>query len=167
MGKIKGKSWGLDNDLYLYLRDNRLYEDHLSSYRGILDISSLSRISQLTILWCIENIIPIIDAQKKGYYIVFYEELLMDPENQWKRISSALELKDIPSRDSLAKPSQQAPLSMASRLYNDKQLTRWMNIFDDEQLYQIDNILQLFHLDLYNIHDPMPVSRFQKNWHNL
>lgn len=166
MGKIKGKSWGLDNDLYLYLKDKRLFEDHLSSYLGMLDVFSLSRISQLTILWCIENIIPIIDAQKKGYYIVFYEDLVMEPEAQWGRISSAMGLKAIPSMYTIAKPSQQAPISMANHIYNEKQLTRWMKYFDQEQLDQIDSILQMFHLDLYSIHDPMPISRFQRDRHN-
>lgn len=167
MGRIRGKSWGLKHDLDIYLNDDRLIEEHLQPHMSFITNPSLNRIQKLTILWCIENRIPLTNEHISDYCIVYYEDLLTDSDNTWRRILSEIGLDKMPSEKSLIKPSQQAPTDMANRLYDSKQLSRWSGSFNTEQLDQIDYILQLFQVDIYNVHSPLPVKMTQGSSHLL
>ena len=74
--------WGFDEVLQQYREDEHLREDYLYRYDDIVH-RPLSSISAVTVTWCIENILPIIKAQKAGYCAVFYEDLIDNPKAHW------------------------------------------------------------------------------------
>jgi len=160
-----GLSWGLDEDLYLYLNNEKLFDRYLQPYRDLLHDESLSLIASLSILWCIENIVPLIHAQSEGYCIVFYEDLIKDPDRHWERITSALALDAVPGKALIEAPSQQAPDVMVKATYTEKQLSKWQHYFSNRQLEEIQNILNLFHVNIYTVQDPMPIDRIQDDRH--
>ena len=105
--RLGGRHWQHDPLLKRYFQDKRLAE----AYKYCVaweSPQSLSPITGHTLIWCIENSLPIQQAQKSGYHIVFYEELISNPENEWKRVVDALGLSHVPDRVFLARPSEQA-----------------------------------------------------------
>ena len=89
--------WGVNNSLQDYWNDINLREDYLYKYEDLFK-SKQSLISELTMLWCIENSLPIIKAQRNGTCIMFYEDLLMNPDKNWEIIIKTLGLKNVPKR---------------------------------------------------------------------
>jgi hypothetical protein len=153
--------WGFDVVLQQYREDEHLREDYLYRYDDILH-RPLSAISALTVIWCIENILPIIKAQKAGHCVVFYEDLIENPKALWDHMVHSLGLNAVPRSELLVKPSQQTSILMKKSIFgNDTQLTKWRQHLSEEQLLEIDKILNIFNVNIYSALDPMPISRIQ------
>lgn len=163
-GKI-GAVWDFNGStkqsiLSQYKQDEQLRKDYLDKYYEIFS-EKLSPVAGHTLLWCIENILPIYNQQKKKRYVFFYEDIVKDPEKEFGRMAKVLSLERKPDSAIIAQPSQQASREMRNRSFDEKQLTRWMKSFNQEQLGEIDKILKFFKVTTYNAYEPMPVNRTQ------
>ncbi|MCD4736189.1 MAG: sulfotransferase [Bacteroidales bacterium] len=152
--------WGYKKALEQYENDERLQNDYLCKYNDIRN-NPLSLVQGLTVVWCIENILPMIIAQNAGCCVVFYEDLVANPENHWEHIVQSLGLNVVPSKNINVKPSQQASIDIREKLFDKTQLTKWKKYLSEKQLREIDNILHAFHVTVYSAWDPMPISRIQ------
>jgi Sulfotransferase domain len=146
--------------LFQYKQDEQLRKDYLDKYYEIFS-EKLSPIAGHTLLWCIENILPVYNQQKKKRYVFFYEDIVKDPEKEFDRMVKVLSLERKPDSAIIAQPSQQASQEMRNRSFEENQLTRWMKSFNQEQLGEIDKILKFFKVTTYNAYEPMPVNRTQ------
>jgi hypothetical protein len=146
--------------LFQYKQDEQLRKDYLDKYYEIFS-EKLSPVAGHTVLWCIENILPVYNQQKKKRYVFFYEDIVKDPEKEFGRMVKVLSLERKPDSAIIAQPSQQASQEMRNRSFEENQLTRWMKSFDQQQLGEIDKILKFFKVTTYNAYEPMPVSRTQ------
>ena len=66
---------------FQYKHDEQLRKDYLKKYYEIFS-EKLSPVEGYTLLWCIENILPIYTRQKRKRYVFFYEDIVTNPENQ-------------------------------------------------------------------------------------
>lgn len=146
--------------LFQYKQDEQLRKDYLDKYYEIFS-EKLSPVAGHTLLWCIENILPVYNQQKKKRYVFFYEDIVKNPEKEFGRMVKVLSLERKPDSAIIIQPSQQASREMRNRSFEEKQLTRWMKSFNQEQLGEMDRILKFFNVTTYNAYEPMPVSRTQ------
>ena len=145
---------------YQYKKDKDLRKDYLGKYSDILT-EKLSPVGGHTLVWCIENILPIYNKQKRKYYAFYYEDILMNPEREFDRMVRILGLERKPDISIIASPSQQASSEMRSCSFSENQLTRWMKSFTRKELCEIDIVLKFFKVTTYNAFEPMPISRTQ------
>ncbi len=143
-----------------YRDDEKLKKDYLHKYYQIFS-EKLSPVAGLTMIWCIENILPIYNLQKKNRYVFFYEDIVMQPDREFRHMVKILGLHRNPDNSIIVKPSQQAPEKMMNQSFEENQLTRWMKSFNQEQLSEIDRILKFFNVTTYSAYEPMPMSRTQ------
>ena len=146
--------------LHKYKNDEQLRKDFLNQYYEIFS-EKLSPVAGHTLLWCIENILPIYNQQKRKRYVFFYEDIVMNSEREFDRMVKILGLERKPGNSIVIRPSQQASQEMRNRLCEENQLTRWMKSFNQKQLGELDRILKYFKVTTYNAYEPMPVSRTQ------
>jgi len=143
-----------------YKNDDQLRKDYLAPYSDIFS-QKLTPVAGHTLLWCIENILPIYKHQNNKRYVFFYEDLVMHPEEEFKRMVKILNLKKEPEGGIFETRSQQGSVEMGkNRCYTD-QLSRWMKSFSGEELAQIEQVLEFFNLAIYTTRDPLPISRVQ------
>ena len=143
-----------------YKQDEQLRKDYLDKYYEIFS-EKLSPVAGHTLIWCIENILPVYSQQKKKRYVFFYEDIVNNPEREFGRMVKVLSLERKPDSAIIIRPSQQASMEMKNEAFGDKSLTRWMKKLSTQQLGEIDNILNFFNVKIYNAYDPMPISRIQ------
>lgn len=158
--KYRTLDWDFDGPLKIYRGDRNFYRHYLHAYDHVFQHKQ-TPLSAYTILWCIENVLPIIKAQEQGHCVIFYEDLLINPEEEWARIITALDLRKTPSRHLIHRPSQQTYGEMKNRTFGRSQLTKWMNDFKKQELREIENVLNIFNVTVYSAFDPMPISHIQ------
>jgi hypothetical protein len=155
--RLSGRHWQHEQLLKLYLNDKQLMDDHLKNYKKLFN-NSLNPITGQTLIWCIENSLPLKEAKKNDYCVVFYEDLILNSDNEWKRIIEAAQLANIPKSDYLRKPSQQARVieGIKHKAYDKEHISNWMNAFTKQQLKDINYILDSFNMHIYNVFELMP-----------
>ena len=143
-----------------YKQDEQLRKDYLDKYYEIFS-EKLSPAAGHTLLWCVENMLPIYTLQKKKRYVFFYEDIVTNPEREFGHIVKILGLERTPDKSYILKPSQQASQEIRNSSSNKHQLTRWMKNFTQKELGEIDRVLKFFKVTIYNAYEPMPISRTQ------
>jgi hypothetical protein len=161
-GKRYGEVWDFNGPvqqetLTKYKLDEQFKKDYLHRYEDIFQ-EQLTPVAGHTILWCLENMIPINHAQKNKLAIFFYEDLVKEPEKGFGRMTEFLGLEKRPDATQTFIPSQQAPLNKKDILFGEDQLSRWMKYFHQNQIDEIDRILKYFSVTIYNAHEPMPAE---------
>lgn len=156
--------WGVKNSLQNYWNDYNFREDYLQKYEELFK-SKLSLTTELAVIWCIENKIPIIKAQKNGHCVIFYEDLITNPQQNWKLIVKSLELKNIPDWEIYRKPSHEASEEINNNVSHYHQLNKWKSYLKNDQIFEIDKILKKFNITIYNIKEAMPINRMQDDEH--
>lgn len=153
---LGGPDWTHTDLLKKYSQDERLLRDYLWRNRDLVS-SPLDPVQGHAIVWCIENAIPLQYAHKNGYCVAFYEDLILNPEQEWQRVITGLGLQNMPEKDMLALPSQQVSKTMRNKRFDADQIGRWMSFFSQEQLAEIDRTLKIFSISSYSAFDPVPV----------
>ena len=144
-----------------YKCDAQFNKDYLNKYIDIFK-EKLTPVSGHTLLWCLENILPVFNQQKNKKYVFFYEDLVMNPEREFSRMLAILGLENEPERKLVETPSQQASVEMASNLCHLDQLNRWMKSFSKEQVEEIERVLTFFNVTIYSTQEPVPLNRIQE-----
>ena len=160
-----GRGWDFNGPneqriLFQYKQDEQLRKDYLDKYYEIF-LEELSPIAGYTLIWCIENILPIYNLQKKKRYVFFYEDIVKNSKKEFDHMVKILGLERNPDKSCILMPSQQASREMRNSSFEENQLTRWMKSFNQEQLGEMDRILKFFNVTTYNAYESMPVSRTQ------
>ncbi len=155
--RLGGRHWQHTALFNKYSQDKQLMKEYPENLKYVLN-RPLSHAAAHTVIWCIENALPIHNKKKYDYCVVFYENLISDINTEWKRIINTLQLRNIPDKNFLVKPSQQAQVSseIKTKLLYKNQIGRWMDYFNKKQLSEIDEILRLFDINSYSAFDAMP-----------
>ena len=146
--------------LYQYKNDKLLKEDYLYKYNEIFS-EKLTPVEGYTLLWCIENTIPIYKKNEKDFNVFFYEDIVNNPVKEFYRMFEILGLKGKLDMSVISNPSQQASREFSKKSINENQLTRWMGDLSQQQFSEIDAILKFFKVTTYNAYEPLPASRIQ------
>jgi len=155
--KLVGPGWKHELLLRQYLEDKHLMEDFPEI--GEVLARPLSYVEAQTVIWCIQNLIPIKNAEKNNIYISFYEHLLDDPASEYDRIIKEFNIDRLPDMNTIGKPSQQVSKEMKNSSFTKLQISKWMKSFGESQLREMDSILKYFKVDFYSAFDPVPQRR--------
>lgn len=143
-----------------YKNDIDLLNTYLSKYKQVFSWN-LSEVGGHTLLWCIENILPVYQAQQEGRPVFFYEDIVTSPQKYFIKIAAELKLNNVPDLSAITRPSQQAYSDPNERIQGEKQVVKWLSYISEEQLNEIDNILSFFNVKMYNAYDCMPTGKQQ------
>lgn len=154
------RTWNPYPVLEGYRNSRRFLDGPLSAFSELLS-AELSPPEALTLVWCIQNLVPLSQARRNGYAVVFYEELLEEPERHWPRICKTLELQAVPESGLLEVPSQQASARWdADRQFEEgytKSYGRWRSGLDPTQLSQIQSVLERAGVKFYDVNHARPI----------
>ena len=154
--RLGGPHWQYEPVLKQYCQDQKLVEDYLHKFKSTL-ARSLSPVEGHAVVWCIENALQPCNAEKSGQTVVFYENLFIDSDTEWRRIIKSLDLMHLPDKEILSQPSQQASTAMKSEIFDSGQFGRWMDDFSQKQLDELDAILKIFNVPFYTAAEPLPI----------
>lgn len=154
--RIGGISWDPERMLNTYRQDANLKGLRGGLYWGLLS-KDLTPAQALTLLWCIENQVPMADATANGYLIVHYEDLVDQGEPVWDRIAEFFGLVNRRwDDDLLSRPSQQASGVWQGRKGPLSSHSNWIGRIEPQEMSEIAEILKVTGEEVYDAHDPRP-----------
>lgn len=138
-----------------YRKDSLLWDAYLKNYAHLFS-RRVSLVEAYSLLWCIENQLPLRDAKRHEYVIVFYERLLDQPDIEWARIVDGLGLTTSPGSKLRELPSQQSSVRLRGDAFYGADYRSWLDRVSNSDLLQINEILQEMEVSVYDAFDPLP-----------
>ena len=154
--RLGGSEWHPQDLIQDYRNDVALRESGGDRYGYLLEGRRLTRAEALTLIWCIENQIPLEESVDHKFVVVFYERLVANPMNEWKRITIGLELENLPGDALIRQASQQASSGWKSDQPSSQILARWRERLDSSTKAEIDGILRETGMTTYSVSDLYP-----------
>ena len=137
--------WATDRDIESFLTQQYLIDDHLSDHMELIR-SSKSDEEKHAIIWCVSNLIPLKQFPPDDLRIIFYENLCLQPDEEFSKILQRIQQKDKPLTAIRAdKPSTTSKISSAVVTGQDK-ISRWSNCLTTRQITKILNVVSEFGL---------------------
>lgn len=155
---LGGKGWSHEKVLKSYINDQNIFNRYSMQLKN-LDYKNLSPVAGHTIIWCIENMIPLEDSVNNGYCVVFYEDLLANGEKEWECLIQYLGLISAPNVEMLTRPSQQVSNEMRNNKFDQSRIEKWMKKLSKEDLIEVDTVLKQFEVPCYNAYSSFPTNR--------
>lgn len=158
--RIGGRSWDPARMTGVYRRDENLPALGGGRYVDLLH-QDLTDAEALTLVWCIENQVPMAEAAENGYLIVHYEDLLGDGGQIWDRIAQFFGLEASGwDGDLIRAPSQQASPAFQNA-GEARKATRpgWMARMRSQDLQAVDRILKAVGVTAYDVSEPLPIRQ--------
>lgn len=153
------KGWPAEKDLRGFAEQESLVRDVLGGDRSILEEQG-SEIEKNALIWSITNFVPLQKCNENQLKIVFYENLVRNPEHELSRIFSNLPTTLSCNSDvDLRMPSLTSNRSRGS-LRNDNFLRDWQTRFSETEIDQILNVCERFGLTRYYSKKPEPEAEF-------
>ncbi|VAX13626.1 hypothetical protein MNBD_GAMMA24-927 [hydrothermal vent metagenome] len=153
--RLGGDDWNPYEMLDHYRNDEALLSTYGTAYRRLLG-QDLTPAQALTTVWCIQNQMPLREAEHNDVVVVYYERLLENPAQEWERIIRGLGLPHAPDAVLLKRPSQQASMQSSRGGFDPQSYRRWMDRIPTSALEDVNRILQEFEMTVYDAHDPLP-----------
>lgn len=150
--------WNPYHQIDRYRANTRL-QDVLDGPTRNLLFRSLDDVEAVTLCWCLENTIALKQAQESDILVVHYEEILERGHSEWRRILSALDLREMPDADLISRPSQQAWSEHALDPTQVCRYASWMGRIDAKTAARIQNILDATGMLVYSVDQALPVAR--------
>lgn len=147
------------NELDLLLKQEKLVTDHLEPYLNVIkDAKTL--IQKNACIWCIQNLIALNTMEPDDWFIITYEHLFMNPEDEIKNILMFIgyikefDISKIKNRHSLQ------TLKQSDIITHSNPLEAWKTKLSENDINDILNIVREFSLDnIYDI-EIMPKKKF-------
>jgi hypothetical protein len=140
------------------LEQRELVEDFLSPLADLLRRAP-ANLDHLTLVWCVENYIPLLQFRPGEMLLVFYEELLQHPEREIKRIFGFLGRPvESSAFEQFARPSAEAR-RWSAVFRGTGLLDSWRNHLDELQVGRILYFVRLFGLQRIYGKESMPALR--------
>lgn len=158
MNRLRGEDWEPEKVLSIYQEQIELLERISPKARKLIALSK-TELEKYMLAWCLENALPIREAEDNGVHVVFYENLVVNPEKEWCSLASALGLDKVPDESVFITPSQQAAPGKKSEDYAKVRLGRWMEAYSTSELKLMQDILDQLDVTCYRMDDPLPVLR--------
>jgi len=146
-----------EKQLRQYLANAPLVEDHLAPLFDYLN-ELIDPIEIRTALWCIENTIPMGEAEDWGRGVVPHERLVQGDPEEWRRVTDVLGLSHLPDREALERPSAVASSPFKEQVGQGPRVDRWSDELSATQKARIDDVLERFGVREYRTCDPLPLS---------
>lgn len=147
MSKSRLKEWTWMEDPSDFLYREKLFSDLLYKYKRA--INSYDRyFEKQIVVWCITNIIPIIQMDLNSTYVLFYEELVSNTVKEASRLFGFLDHGSPGSEaKKVARFSEPSPTSQGDRYKSSQErLEGWKENLQPKQIERAVEILQEFGL---------------------
>jgi hypothetical protein len=145
--------------LDIYRQDANLSRLGGGRYEELL-ARRLSNTEALTLIWCIENQVPMEDAPRNDYLVVHYEDLLGADLQAWNRMATFFGLQSAGWDTALlSSPSQQSSRDFNAAMLRAGGQPAWMRRMASEDLEQVDAILKMTGVTSYCVKDALPINR--------
>lgn len=94
VSKYKKKKWNWMNEPERFLEQKFLYQDHLKPFEYIIRevANDDDYIVKQVLIWCVINYVPLKQFKKSELCVIFYENLVMNPNVETARIINELGL---------------------------------------------------------------------------
>jgi hypothetical protein len=143
-----------------YRNDSALMDGPLRELHAVIE-RDFTQAQALTAIWCIENLVPALQAKANSYQVVFYEELLEHPDTEWKRVATGLGLEAIPAARLLTRPSQQSAVRLQKQGSDDSGYVRsyasWRQRLAASDIDAIAAVLHAFGIEFYTVAQSRPI----------
>lgn len=146
-----------------FLDQEDLVADYISPFvEGIRDATS--EFERHVLIWCIENYVVLRQFPVNEIFVMFYEDVCVNPEVELPRLFSYLG-RNVDSRVRRLAQRQSATSKRYSSPSGQKDIGRWVQQVSDDQVESCVKILRLFGLNTLYDGNPEPrtngLSRFQ------
>ena len=139
------KSFEIPQGLY-DISNYKTHETFLKSMNTKLELS--------VALWCVHNLYTLNHPNtNKKWLLVFYENLLLQPELEFTRISEALQIQ-IPKVDTKLKKASSTDFKGDFKQDPQKQLSKWQSKLSKEETNRMQYIFDYFDLKIYRADSP-------------
>lgn len=158
--RLGGEDWEHNALLNAYLDDSRLMDVLGADPDRVRKASDMSTAAANAALWCVENALPLAQTRELGLVTAFYEDLASDEGmSEWRRIMSALELRQVPSRSAVMQPSQQSSAETRQRLAekNQRGIEEIQVRLGERQVSHVARMLEMFRITVYDVEHYSPV----------
>jgi hypothetical protein len=150
LSKIKS-NW--DTHLEIFLEQNELMRDYLNGFKKIIRAAK-NPLQKHTVMWCIENLIPLDQFKRYNWIICTYEGLCNNKEKEVDRIFARLGLKRTKQVNSAINNFYQTRKDSAVRVGKNP-VCDWKNQLSKKDVADILGIVDDFGIKLYG-ENPMP-----------
>jgi hypothetical protein len=138
--------WATDTDIEPFLTQPKLIEDFLKDKWDIIKQAETIE-EKHAIIWCISNLVPLRQFSPNTLNVLFYENLVLQPEIEIPRLFQAINL---PYKNTIftqtGKPSTTTVRSSAV-VTGDNMLTGWQKFLSPAQIRNILAVVEAFDLD--------------------
>ena len=149
------KLWKAASSADMFLSQPALVENYLAPFEYIIR-KIKTPIQKYTLMWCVENLVPLRQLADHDWIFCTYEELCRDTEGEVDRILTCLGLhrtkrvEQMISRAHLPRPD--SAVNTGKDVVSD-----WQNHLSKEEIKEILDIVGEFGIELYG-REPMPVD---------
>jgi hypothetical protein len=138
--------WATDTDIEPFLAQPDLLEDFLADKMDVITQAKTVE-EKHAIIWCISNLVPLKQFGPNGLNVIFYENLVLQPEFEIPKLFHAINL---PYKDTvftqISEPSTTSVNSSAI-VTGDNKITHWQKELSPTQIRNILTIVEAFELD--------------------
>ena len=149
------ETYGKRKDIETILPQKHLIKDYLKSYEKEIN-KSIGSFEEYIYLWCILYYIPLKQFRNNNIYLIFYENLCVNPENEIKKLFEYLKKPyDKTVLKKIKKPSEMADNNSAI-ISGNNLISNWKKYVSKNQIKSAISILNKFNLDKIYTEDEMP-----------
>ncbi len=154
--KYKKRKWNWMSEPEKFLQQEFLYQDYLKPFESLIAEVAKSEdyIVKQILIWCVINYVPLKQFKKEELCVIFYENLVMNPNEETTRILNELGLssesnaikipQNLIDKPSIVSEKRSVPFS--------ETLNLWRDEANEEQLKKGQEILEQFGFgDLYDL----------------
>ena len=137
-------NWATDSDIEHFLSQKPLLEDFLSEKLGTIR-NTTSDVEKHAIIWCVSNLVPLRQFRDGSLHVVFYENLLLHPEEEVPKVFRAIKQ---PYTASVFKYAKRASMTTKrhSAILGDMSTT-WRKELSTDEIAKVLGIVDDFGLD--------------------
>jgi len=145
------KNWSWMTDPKEFLLQKELFENYLKPFNEIiLDISANgSYLDKQILIWSIINYIPLLQFTEKKLLVTFYEDWLLNPEQELKKVQNYLNIPIVSSVD--IKNSKKFKESSRTSSKKEFEISSWNKKISIDEIKSGMKILKKFGLE--NLYD--------------
>jgi len=144
-----------ETHLDVFLSQPTLMRDHLSPYEDVIK-SAGTEVQKHTVMWCIENVIPLKQSPHYDWIFCTYEHLYTEPLKEAHRLLSRLGLKETRARLRAIQKLSHATHKESALRTGGSVLTEWKKELPAKDVADMKAILREFGIALYSVDEPLP-----------
>ncbi|MGD8817381.1 MAG: sulfotransferase, partial [Acidobacteriota bacterium] len=158
--------WDTDEDIQPFLDQPRLVDDFLAEH--LPRVRSASHIEEKhALIWSIHQMVPLAQLGPDRLHVVFYEDLVSDPDSTWERVFRWLGQPFDTSTLRMARRPSTTSTARSAIVRGIDPLTQWQRDLSADQISRILQVVRGFSLDyLYGeAATPLPAARDRLRQH--